>query len=162
MKPLWKRGADAEDGVYQLPSLEDGSYYLRAQPISAADTPLPLLPQRRSIVFFAHIQEPLTMDFVPGVVLQLEAAADGGQERQCDVVVSSRSGPLRTAWRSLTTAGRTVVGDDTVMLPGMATTLLALPAGDYTVTATIGGQPVALQSQGEDSGVRSFTVQLPR
>src|SRR5262249_53702741 len=40
--PLWKRSADAPDGVFTLPSLAPGNYALRAQPVDRDDVALPL------------------------------------------------------------------------------------------------------------------------
>jgi len=159
--PLWKRGADAADGVFTLPSLAPGNYALRAQPVDRDDVALPLQPWRTRFSFAGHEALPFQVAFVAGIVLRIDG--DGsGEEQLCDVTVATVAGQQPVAWRSRAASGRTVVGADVVVLPGAASTLLALPLADYRVELQRDGQPVALTPVDVTGAVRTFRASPPR
>ncbi len=158
--PLWQRSGSAGDGTFVLPSLVAGSYALRAQPIDADDVALPLQPVRRQFAFAGNEAVPFDCVFVPGIVL--EVTAEAGLELQLAATVATRAATVPVWWRSRTTAGPPRVGKDTLVLPGRATSLLALPIGDYDLSLRSGDVPMVLQPQAATDGVRTFRAILPR
>ena len=162
-EPLWKRGADAADGVFTLPSLASGNYALRAQPVDRDDVALPLQPWRTRFAFAGNEALPFEVAFAAGVVLRIDGDGNGnGEEQLCDVTVATAAGQQPVAWRSRAATGRSVVGADVVVLPGAASTLLALPPGDYRVELQCAGKPVALTPADVAGAVRTYRAALPR
>lgn len=159
--PLWTRIGLAADGVFRLPALEPGSFLLRAQPCDEEGLPLPLLPWRRAFAFGGDAAVPLEHAFAAGQTLSLEASEDGRGLRECEVVARDAAGtPIPTLWRSRRADGTFVVSDHVVLLPGRATTVLALPPV-HELEVRSSGSVLAVTEQPGRRGVRAFAVGLP-
>jgi hypothetical protein len=162
-EPLWKRTFAADDGLFRLTALAAGDYALRAQPVDEHGVALPLQPWRHAFSFAGHEAVPLVAEFRPGVVLSI--AAETGAPLVLRATVTTAAGPRPVWWRSRRGEETPVVGIDVVELPGRATTLLALPPGDYAVALQHDGVPVALHAAplpaAASPGVRAFTAVLP-
>lgn len=161
-EPLWKRGGQGENGVFALPSLAPGRYALRAQPVDGSDAALPLQPWRREFAFAGHEAVPLAAAFSPGVVLAI-AADDAVAELQLTALVQTATGPWPVQWRSQRPSGSIAIGTDVLVLPGRATTLLALPPADYRIELRQGDAVVPLIAEPtSDRDRRCFRAVLPR
>lgn len=161
--PLWTRIGVGENGTFRLPDVEPGDYLLRAQPCGEDGAPLPLLPWRTGFAFTGGNAVPLAHAFAPGCVLRLEAPARPGPPVECRVVVRAADGSeIESLWRSTDGTGAAVVSRRTVLLPGVATVVLALPSAVFAVEVTRQGTPLPLSERPQDgSRVRTFDVRVP-
>jgi hypothetical protein len=158
---LWARTGTSEDGRFPLPALPPGRFALRAQPTGADDAALGLLPWRTVIHFGGSESLPFTISFARGVVLAIEALP-GTPPRDWQVRVhDDRGTAVPVLWRSLVDDAA-VVARDAVTLPGRATSLLALPDGDYRIELWRGDQKAALAPATAAARVLSFRAELPR
>ena len=140
-----------------------GRLALRAQPVDDRGDALPLLPWRQVFGYSGNEAVPFVIDFQPGLVLSLSAAADGKPEAECTLTLRRAGEVLLAVWRSRTDdQSPGTLGQDLATLPGTAQTALAVPPGDYTLEVAIGTQTVAATFAGADGSRRLFSVRLPR
>jgi hypothetical protein len=162
-KPVWTRMGNGTEGSFRLPDLPAGRLALRAQPVDDRGDALPLLPWRQVFAFSGNESVPFVIDFEPGLVLSLSAAADGKPEAECAITLRRGGEVMPAIWRSRTDdQGPGTLGQDLVTLPGTALTALAVPPGDYAIEVGLGAQSTPAAFAGNDGRKRLFTFRLPR
>ena len=156
-EPLWKRAFAAADGRHQLPPLPMGDFLLRAQPIDETGWALPLLPESRRFAYGGNEQLTLTAAFRAGLVLRLEAEADGRPPRLCQIEVRDQDGPRPVRWHQRSDE-RNVTAMDAALLPGRAESAVALPAGPYALEVRFGDAVLPLSPMAAEPGWLRFAV----
>lgn len=136
---VWSRRAKAADGVYRLPTMEPGAYWVRVAAVDEQGMPLPLVPVDRPIQVsgITSVEESIRMQ--PGCLLSLDVlAADGNpfDPKQCGRVglrfLDATGAQLNVDWRSGSGA-EAVVAADQVPAVGRIHADTAVPAGACTI-----------------------------
>jgi hypothetical protein len=161
-QPTLARYGSSPAGDYELPTLEGGRYWLRAQPVDDTDLPRPLQPARRAFTFYGNEQLPLDLVFQPGCVLHLEAQSEPAAAAELRCTVRSFDGRVRDVlWRNKTSEGQ-IVTRGSILLQQGSHSLLALPPVNWSLELQQGDTPVQVEMLPGREGVLRFQAQLPR
>ena len=136
---VWSRRAKAADGVYRLPTMEPGTYWVRVAAVDEQGMPLTLVPVERMVrvTGVTPLEESIRMQ--PGCLLSLDVlAADGNpfDPKQCGRVglrfLDAAGAQINVDWRSGSGA-EAVVAADQVPAVGRIHAETAVPAGACTI-----------------------------
>lgn len=136
---VWSRRAAAADGVYRLPAIEPGTYWLRTTAVDAEGMSLPLVPVERQVHVsgITSVEEDIRM--ARGCLLQLDVLDATGnpfdpkQSGRVELQFLDSSGTLhRVDWLGGTGA-EAVVASDQVPARGTIRSAVAVPMGSCTI-----------------------------
>ncbi len=136
---VWSRRAKAADGVYRLPTIEPGSYWVRVAAVDEQGMPLPLVPVDRQVTVTGVSSVEESVRLQPGCLLSLDVlAADGNpfDPKQCGRVglrfLDATGAQHNVDWRSGSGA-EALVAADQVPAVGRIHAETAVPAGACTI-----------------------------
>lgn len=136
---VWSRRAAAADGVYRLPTIEPGAYWLRTAAVDTEGKPLPLVPVERQVNVngITSVEEDIRM--ARGCLLSLDvldAAGNPFDPKQSGRValqfLDAGGAAQRVDWLGGSGADA-VVASDQVPARGTIRTAAAVPVGNCTL-----------------------------